>query len=209
MARRKPPAGATPAVDPAGSEGVTRVTDRPEFEGAHRVTDDLDIEGATRVTDLPPDEPQPRDRARLVTYIERRFGAGTYLLWLDLPRAAAIERAADCGLMKVAGDVFTGRIHGADGGGAMTHGIVSPRILIEVVRQALIGGGRGMVDGEVVKVDPQEAASLLEFYGPPSRPVSELWDIATIILYAAVQGVEPPDAPLFDPPDGFRVPPAR
>jgi hypothetical protein len=63
----------------------------------------------------------------------------------------------------------------------------------EVIRLALIGGGRGIVDGKPVTVDPTMVLRLVETY-VDARPIIERWTTAAAILKAAVEGYEPPKA---------------
>jgi hypothetical protein len=63
----------------------------------------------------------------------------------------------------------------------------------EVIRLALLGGGRGVVDGKPVTVDPTMALRLVQAY-VDARPIIERWTTAAAILKAAVEGYEPPKA---------------
>jgi hypothetical protein len=64
--------------------------------------------------------------------------------------------------------------------------------LVETVRQGLIGGGLGFVDGQEVKVGAFRANELVERYLMP-LPLAEQWNLAAAILYAKVEGFEPPE----------------
>lgn len=61
----------------------------------------------------------------------------------------------------------------------------------EIVLQALIGGGEGLVNGETVKVGPTKAVDLVEAYFD-REPAEDQWKFATSILMAVAQGYVPP-----------------
>lgn len=63
--------------------------------------------------------------------------------------------------------------------------------LIETIRQGLIGGGKGVVDGQEVKVTDTVANRLVDNY-VLSRPLSDSWSMAAAILGACVMGYDPP-----------------
>jgi hypothetical protein len=63
--------------------------------------------------------------------------------------------------------------------------------IIETIRQGLIGGGKGIVDGEEIKVTPALASRLVQTY-VLERPLSESWSVAASVLGACVMGYDPP-----------------
>ena len=64
--------------------------------------------------------------------------------------------------------------------------------IIEVIRQGLIGGGSGVVDGEEIKVTPAIANRLVETY-VLNAPLEEGWKVAAAAMGACVQGWVSPD----------------
>lgn len=60
------------------------------------------------------------------------------------------------------------------------------------IRLALIGGGRGEVDGQEVLVNPIRADELMATYVEP-MPWGERWTLAAAILQACMQGYRAPD----------------
>lgn len=63
--------------------------------------------------------------------------------------------------------------------------------LIETIRQGLIGGGRGVVNGEEIKVNEALANKLVENY-VLTKPLSDSWSLAAAILGATIMGYDPP-----------------
>lgn len=61
----------------------------------------------------------------------------------------------------------------------------------ETIRQGLIGGGKGMVDGQPVEVTPQLANRLIENY-VDGKPLMPAWNVAASVLGACITGFEPP-----------------
>lgn len=76
-------------------------------------------------------------------------------------------------------------------------GDYDPQDSREVIVQGLIGGGRGLVDGEVIDVSEAYARRMV-IEEVDDLPLDERWRIATTILVACTQGFTPPvdeDAP--------------
>jgi len=123
---------------------------------------------------------------------------GTYRLFLDMPHVCEIERKCGfvdrngdrqpCGLFAVYGRVAKGRYE-LDGKqvGFSVEGQATITDCRETVRLALIGGGMGLVGGEQVKVTPRRAEELIATYLAPA-PVEESWNLAFLILHAAIHG---------------------
>lgn len=127
------------------------------------------------------------------TEIELFFGDGSYLFALKMAQIVAIEDK--CGPI---GEVFSRLLKGryinaaGEGIGLPTEAAFRHIDLIEVIRQGLIGGGRGLVDGESVLVDSLKANKLVEIY-VHGRPLAEAWSIATAVMSALIEGYEPVD----------------
>lgn len=80
--------------------------------------------------------------------------------------------------------IMSGRIE-ADGAtiGNAFQSAASMTDIVTIVRLGLIGGG----------CSEAKAAKLVRDYGPPNRPLNELWEIAAALVYAALCGVETDD----------------
>ncbi|EZP72348.1 hypothetical protein BV96_01781 [Sphingomonas paucimobilis] len=79
-------------------------------------------------------------------------------------------------------NIMSGRVETEDGsiGNPFRSG-ASQASICNVVRLGLIGGG---------ECTPPEASDLIKRFGPPNRPLKELWDIAAAVLYAALVGID-------------------
>lgn len=123
---------------------------------------------------------------------------GAYRLFLDMPHICEIERKCGfvdrngdrqpCGLFAVYGRVAKGR-YDLDGKqvGFAVEGEATITDCLETVRLALTGGGMAVVNGELVKVSPQRANELIDAY-LKLGPVEEAWNLAFLILHAAIHG---------------------
>lgn len=124
------------------------------------------------------------------THIDLFFGDGDYTFALKLPQIIAIEDK--CGPI---GEVFArllkGRYVTADGPiGISTEAAYRHADLVEIVRQGLIGGGTGIVDGQAVEVTSVKANQLVAAY-VLGIPLTKTWDLATAVLSALIEGYEP------------------
>jgi hypothetical protein len=105
------------------------------------------------------------------------FADGQYLFRLPIKRIVEIEAKA--------GPIDLVR-HRLLGGGFSIHDIV------ETIRQGLIGGGKGEVNGAEVKVSDLKANSLIENY-VEDRPLADSHIIARAIIGALYVGYTPED----------------
>ena len=64
--------------------------------------------------------------------------------------------------------------------------------IVEPIRQGLIGGCSGLVDGEEVKVTPLRANELIDRY-VVSEPLQVGWALAYALIGGLVEGYEDPD----------------
>lgn len=133
--------------------------------------------------------------------IDLDFGDGSYHFALPLERIDELQRKTGTGI----GAIFARVIKGANRIGDDI--VLAPASaefyaldLIETVRQGLIGGGRGTVDGAEIKVTPVLAQRLVANY-LLGQPLSQAWELAVSILGAAIVGYDPPggDAPGTSP----------
>lgn len=125
--------------------------------------------------------------------IELAFGDGEYLFALPLERIDELQRKTGTGI----GAIFARVVKGANRLGDDI--VLAPGSaefyaldLIETIRQGLIGGAKGVVDGKEIAVTPVLANRLVTNY-VLSRPLSEAWELAVSILGAVIVGYEPED----------------
>jgi hypothetical protein len=131
------------------------------------------------------------------TATDIQFGGETYRAWLPLPQAMELEHR--CGLVDRDGKTHRkslfaiyeeiGAGFAVDGAGEIVFvggATVPARDCNEVIRLGLIGGNNGP-DGEI---GPVRAGQLVDLYGYPSRPLSEVAATAWKILHAAIIGID-------------------
>lgn len=133
--------------------------------------------------------------------IELAFADGVYNFALPLERIDELQRKCGIGI----GGLFARVIKGANRMGddivlAPAQAEFYAIDVVETIRQGLIGGGRGTVDGVEVKVSPPVAARLVTNY-VLNQPLSDAWSLAVSILGAVIVGYDPPkkDAPDDEP----------
>ena len=134
------------------------------------------------------------------TAIELKFADGKYRFWLSLPQVLELERT--CGskdndgvlrpksVFQIYEEISAGL--GLNESGAavfMGAGRANALDILTTIRVGLIGGGKGLVNGEEKEVGPLTAQQLVADYCFPSRPMSESLSVAWAILNAAIEGV--------------------
>lgn len=133
--------------------------------------------------------------------IDLEFADGSYTFALPLPQIDELQRKCGAGI----GALFARVLKGANRVGEDI--ILAPGQaefyaldLIETVRQGLIGGKRGVVDGAEVEVTPPLARRLIDNY-LLNQPLSAAWELAVAILGATIVGYDPPGeaAPADEP----------
>lgn len=135
------------------------------------------------------------------TAIELKFADGTYRFCLPLPQIFELERKTGTqmpdgsrrskSIFQIYDEMGEALGQSGDGDVVFIGGGKSCAIdIIETIRCGLIGGGEGMVNGEVVPVSPLTASQIVKDYCYPSRPLSECLGVAWSILHAAIIGVE-------------------
>jgi hypothetical protein len=127
--------------------------------------------------------------------IDLEFGDGSYTMALPLPQIAELQRKTDAGIGKLYARVVRGCIPNPNGSADW---VLNPSTaeffaldLIETIRHALIGGGKGTVNGDEVKVTPQIANRLVDTY-VLNQPLVDAWKVAATILGVCVLGYDPP-----------------
>lgn len=135
--------------------------------------------------------------------IDLEFADGTYTFALPLPQIRELQDSTGIGVggmfaRVIKGVTPVGNDHVLVPGAAEFHALD----LVETVRLGLIGGGKGMVNGEEVKVTPVKARQLVDRYvTPPAAPLVQTWELAVSILGTCVMGFDPPkkDQPAQEP----------
>lgn len=119
---------------------------------------------------------------------------GEYEFQLRLAGVVAIEEKAGCGIGAVYGQIMRGRFRFDDGKefGAPPEAAFSLPVLLEVVRQGLIGGGKGISDGVEISVSALKANLLIDRYLNPDNGgvLMEAWNLAAAVIDALVEGVD-------------------
>lgn len=133
------------------------------------------------------------------TSIDLNFADGEYTFRLGLEGINEIQRKCreasglPSGIGAVFARVLRGCIPTGSGEISLAPGAAEfyAQDVIEPIRQGLIGGGVGMVDGVEVKVTASSANELIKNY-VLTRPLVDSWSLAASILSACVVGYDPP-----------------
>lgn len=134
-----------------------------------------------------------RGHARLSrNTIDLAFADGTYTFALPLPRIDELQRKTGVGI----GALFARVLKGCGRvGDDIVHAPAMAEFyaldLVETIRQGLIGGNKGLVDGKDITVSPALAQRLLDNY-VLCQPLSDAWSIAASILGATIVGYDAP-----------------
>lgn len=118
------------------------------------------------------------------------FGNGEYIMKLTLHGIKEVQEKCGAGIGKVWSRLAASRLNfiGEDIGIANEANFKIEDI-VEPIRQALIGGGSGEVDGEPIKVTPITANKLIENY-VIGRPLQEGWATAYAIVGSLIEGYD-------------------
>lgn len=118
------------------------------------------------------------------------FADGEYVMKLNLHGIKEVQEKCGAGIGRVWSRLAASRLNfiGEDMGIANDANFKIEDI-IEPIRQALIGGGQGEVDGEPVKVTPMLANRLVENY-VINRPLQEGWRMAYAIVGSLIEGYD-------------------
>jgi len=124
--------------------------------------------------------------------IELEFGDGQYTFALPLVQIAELQRKTGIGIGGLYARVTKGaQVVGEkvylNAGSAEFYALD----LIETIRHGLIGGGKGVVNGEEVEVTPIIANRLVDAY-VLGRPLQSAWNFAATILGVCIVGFDPP-----------------
>lgn len=119
---------------------------------------------------------------------------GRYTFRLPMSALIAIETKANAGIGEIYARTLAGR-YADEGMEFVVHLEARYRYaeLLEIIRQGLIGGNSGFVDGQQIKVSSLLANHLIATYvsADNDNPVEQAWKLAASVLYACVQGYEP------------------
>lgn len=133
------------------------------------------------------------------TKVTLPFADGEYSFWLPMPRLIAAEREmgrADSEGVRQPRSIFAlfyelGAHLGEIGGETVLAG-PSPALLIDahaIIRNALIGGDSGLIEGETVALSDALAKELVKVYCFPARPAILDLGLSWRILQASIYGV--------------------
>lgn len=127
------------------------------------------------------------------TEIRLAFADGEYRFALGLNQIHEIQSKCKAGIGAIYARVLQGRLPDQPEIGHPLYAAYQVEDLQETIRQGLIGGGEGLVDGQIVKVTATRANELVERYGPGAEgvPLSEMWQLAAAILFAKIEGYAP------------------
>lgn len=132
------------------------------------------------------------DKRKRTTRISLTCFDGSYEFQLLYAGILEVETKAGVGFGAVYGQIVRGIYHtGEDAISLPTEGTFTPAVLLEVIRQGLIGGNKCTVDGIEAQVSPARANSLIERYLSPLNggTIKEAWNLAAAIVHAAFEGV--------------------
>jgi hypothetical protein len=124
--------------------------------------------------------------------IDLEFGDGSYTFALPLAQIAELQRKTGVGI----GGLFSRVLKGCfETGGKVYVDPANAQFyaldIIETIRHGLVGGGKGMVNGEEIEVKPPLANRLVDTY-VMGNPLKDSWSLATSILGACIVGYDPP-----------------
>jgi hypothetical protein len=124
------------------------------------------------------------------TDVHLKFADGEYRFALGLSQVDELQTKCGIGIGGLYARVLQGRLSDDVTVGHPAYAAFYAADLRETIRQGLIGGAAGMVDGADVTVSALRADQLVERY-LPEMPLARQWDLAAAILYAKIEGYEP------------------
>lgn len=133
----------------------------------------------------------------MATSITVQHFDGDYSLHLCADGVALIERTAGVGVIGLYRQLTAARYRDANKREAFA--VTAPvGVVREIVRQALLGGNGGRVEGRFVMVMPDTADALLDHYcaGQEADPVSALCTLAIAALHALIFGFHVDGTPI-------------
>lgn len=130
----------------------------------------------------------------MATSIDIECFDGEYTFRLTMDQITALEDACSAGIGEIYARTLAGRY--TDGKTSFVNpleGRYRYDELIQIIRQGLIGGNSGLVDGRQIAVNSTKANTLIKTYVHADRdnPVERAWELAAAVLHACVHGYEP------------------
>lgn len=124
--------------------------------------------------------------------VEFDFADGVYIGALPLPQIKELETKCGIGIGGLFARVYKGGTI-VDGKAVFVPSFAEFYIsdIVETIRQGLIGGGKGIVDGTEITVTPSIANRLIANY-VEGKPLAPNWAIAAAILGGCIRGYDPP-----------------
>lgn len=125
--------------------------------------------------------------------IELDFADGKYTFALPLPQINELQTKCGIGIGGLFARVYKGAMLNEKLEVVLLPHAAEFHVMdiIETIRQGLIGGGKGEVDGSDVTVTPAIANRLIENY-VAGKPLQPHWAIAAAVLSACIHGYDPP-----------------
>jgi hypothetical protein len=126
--------------------------------------------------------------------IDLEFADGEYTFTLGLEQIEELQRKCSIGIGGLFARVLKGCVKEPITGTIYVNpsaGEFFAVDIIETLRQGLIGGGKGVVDGVETKVTHILANNLIKTY-VLARPLADSWSLAAAVLGACVVGYDPP-----------------
>lgn len=131
-----------------------------------------------------------------LTWIELPFANGKYVFKLGVGQIAELETKCDAGIGRIYARTRAGRYGFEPGEALPEQGDYRWPELVEIIRQGLIGGGTGMVDGVAVTVHAPRANELVDRYllqaTDQRMALTHVWALAYAVLHALIEGYDPP-----------------
>lgn len=127
-----------------------------------------------------------------VTSITLPFADGEYNFRLTIAGINEIQAKCGCGIGKVWRRLHASRLNfmGEDSGVPQEADFYLADI-VEPIRQGLIGGSGGLVDGQSIAINLMLASRLIDNY-VLNQPLADSWSRAYAIVDALVAGYDPP-----------------
>lgn len=124
--------------------------------------------------------------------IDIDFADGTYTFALPLPRIEEVQQKCGIGIGGLFARVLKGFVEIGDEifqdhNQAQFYALD----IVEPIRQGLIGGNHGFVNGVDIAVSPALADRLIQNY-VADRPLTDSWSLSASILAACIKGYTPP-----------------
>ena len=121
------------------------------------------------------------------------FGDGEYTFRLGIAQIEELQRKCGVGIGGLCARLLKGRYQIAGLPiGTPNEAEFFLADVVEPIRQGLIGGNEGVVDGVQIAVSTVRANQLIEAYVLPPRPLADAWTLSAAIVGALIAGYSPP-----------------